>query len=77
MICSAMEVGLAQVQNPGIMTVSEKEMQAHGAGLGDDAREFLGLEDTVFEVNITPDRGYALSARGLARAVIQLRPTVP
>ncbi|MCX2164152.1 phenylalanine--tRNA ligase subunit beta [Corynebacterium auriscanis] len=67
MICSAMEVGLAQVQNPGIMTVSEAEMQAHGASIGDDARSFLGLDDTVFEVNITPDRGYALSARGLTR----------
>lgn len=67
MICSAMEVGLAKVQNAGIMTVSDKDLESHGLTVGDDARGLLGLNDTVFDVNITPDRGYALSARGLAR----------
>ena len=67
MMCSAAEVGLSDVQNAGIITVTEKELAEHGIGVGDDARELLGLNDTVFEVNVTPDRGYALSARGLAR----------
>ena len=67
MICSAMEVGLATVQNAGIMTISDAELASHGLTIGDDARELLGLSDTIFDVNITPDRGYALSARGLAR----------
>ncbi|HJF11282.1 phenylalanine--tRNA ligase subunit beta [Corynebacterium falsenii] len=67
MICSAMEVGLASQQNPGIMTISNAELAANGLSIGDDARGLLGLDDTVFDVNITPDRGYALSARGLAR----------
>ncbi|RAV34032.1 phenylalanine--tRNA ligase subunit beta [Corynebacterium heidelbergense] len=67
MICSAMEVGLAKVQNPGIMTFGAEDLEEAGVGVGDDARGLLGLEDTVFDVNVTPDRGYALSARGLAR----------
>ncbi len=67
MICSAAELGLTNHALPGIITISAEELEAAGVQVGDDAREFLGLEDTVFDVNITPDRGYALSARGLAR----------
>ena len=62
MICSAAELGLADKQNSGIITLPAESGQP-----GDDARAILGLDDTVFEVNITPDRGYALSARGLTR----------
>lgn len=62
MICSASEMGLADKQNPGIVTLPDDFGQP-----GEDAKAKLGLDDTVFEVNITPDRGYALSARGLAR----------
>ncbi|AWB81976.1 phenylalanine--tRNA ligase subunit beta [Corynebacterium yudongzhengii] len=65
MICSAAELGLTDKQNSGIIVISENE--AGDAQPGDDAREIAGLADTVFEVNITPDRGYALSARGLTR----------
>lgn len=62
MICSAAELGMTDKQNPGIITLDSSVGKP-----GDDAREILGLSDTVFEVNITPDRGYALSARGLTR----------
>lgn len=62
MICSAAELGLATKQNSGIIVLDSSVGQP-----GDDARPILGLSDTVFDVNITPDRGYALSARGLAR----------
>ena len=34
---------------------------------GDDAIELLGLADEVVEVTVTPDRGYCLSMRGMAR----------
>lgn len=61
MICSAAELGLAD-KSDGIIT-----LEANLAEPGTDAREILGLADTVFDVNITPDRGYALSARGLTR----------
>ncbi|GAA4794586.1 phenylalanine--tRNA ligase subunit beta [Corynebacterium canis] len=62
MICSAAELGMTEKQNAGIIT-----LDASVGEPGTDARAILGLDDTVFEVNITPDRGYALSLRGLAR----------
>ncbi|MDU0478536.1 phenylalanine--tRNA ligase subunit beta [Staphylococcus chromogenes] len=62
MICSAAELGLAGKQTKGIIT-----LPASAGTPGTDAREVLGLHDTVFDVNVTPDRGYALSARGLTR----------
>ncbi|MEJ6548590.1 phenylalanine--tRNA ligase subunit beta [Corynebacterium sp. USCH3] len=67
MMCSAAELGLAKVQTAGIIALRGAETDDPRIVVGEDAREFLGLDDTVFDVNITPDRGYALSARGLAR----------
>ncbi|MCS4532658.1 phenylalanine--tRNA ligase subunit beta [Corynebacterium sp. ES2794-CONJ1] len=61
MICSAAELGLTE-KSEGIIVLSDYEGE-----LGADARSVLGLDDTVFDVNITPDRGYALSVRGLVR----------
>lgn len=63
MMASAAELGLA-TKSEGIITLEEG-----AATPGDDAREILGSGDTVFEVNVTPDRGYALSARGLTREI--------
>ncbi|AKK03027.1 phenylalanine--tRNA ligase subunit beta [Corynebacterium epidermidicanis] len=62
MICSAAELGLASKQTKGIIT-----LPATAGAPGTDARAVLGLDDTIFDVNVTPDRGYALSARGLTR----------
>ncbi|AZA13462.1 phenylalanine--tRNA ligase subunit beta [Corynebacterium choanae] len=64
MICSAAELGMTDKQNSGIMV-----LPAAIAEPGASAYELLGLDDTVFDVNITPDRGYALSLRGLAREI--------
>lgn len=64
MICSAAELGFTDKQNSGIITLSDD----YGAP-GEDARGPLQLDDTVFDVNVTPDRGYALSARGLTREI--------
>lgn len=64
MMCSAAELGIAD-KSEGIIVLGP-EFAEH---VGKDAREFIGLGDTVFDVNITPDRGYALSARGLVREV--------
>lgn len=61
MMASSAELGLT-AKSAGIITLS-----AAAGTPGADAREVLGLADTVFEVNVTPDRGYALSARGLMR----------
>ncbi|MFJ9786357.1 phenylalanine--tRNA ligase subunit beta [Amycolatopsis sp. NPDC101161] len=61
MICSARELGLGD-DHAGILV-----LPSGTASPGDDARELLGLDDTVLELAPTPDRGYALSVRGLAR----------
>lgn len=62
MLASAAELGLT-VKSDGIITLDGEHTP------GEDARGVLGLADTVFDVNVTPDRGYALSARGLAREI--------
>jgi phenylalanyl-tRNA synthetase beta chain len=61
MICSARELGLGD-DHTGILVLPSST-----ASPGDDAREVLGLDDTVLDLVPTPDRGYALSVRGLAR----------
>jgi len=61
MICSARELGLGDDQE-GIIV-----LPAGSAQPGDDALAILGLDDTVIEFEINPDRAYALSLRGVAR----------
>jgi phenylalanyl-tRNA synthetase beta chain len=63
MICSARELGLGE-DHTGIMVLGADE----GAP-GDDAIEVLHLQDDVLDIAVTPDRGYALSVRGVAREV--------
>jgi phenylalanyl-tRNA synthetase beta chain len=61
MICSSRELGLGE-DHEGIVVLP--------AGVGEpgqDARPVLGLDDTVIEFEINPDRAYALSLRGIAR----------
>ncbi|OFL24740.1 phenylalanine--tRNA ligase subunit beta [Corynebacterium sp. HMSC062A03] len=64
MMCSAAELGFG-AKADGIIVLGEEVADK----VGEDARPLIGLSDTVFEVNITPDRGYALSARGLTREI--------
>lgn len=64
MICSASELGLTE-KSEGIITLDE----SYAEHIGEDALPLLGGADTVFDVNITPDRGYALSIRGLGREI--------
>ncbi|MFI6869793.1 phenylalanine--tRNA ligase subunit beta [Nocardia sp. NPDC050406] len=61
MICSVAELGIGKDHN-GILV-----LEPGTAEPGADANELLGLDDTVIELAITPDRGYAFSARGLSR----------
>ena len=61
MLCSARELGLGE-DHSGIII-----LDAGTAEVGADAFPILGLGDEVLEVAVTPDRGYALSLRGIAR----------
>ncbi len=61
MICSSQELGLGDV-HAGIIVLPPDAGQP-----GDDAFAVLGLDEEVVEVEINPDRAYALSLRGVAR----------
>ena len=63
MICSAAELGLT-ASSAGIQVVEPTLGEP-----GTDALPLVGNDDELFEVNITPDRGYGLSLRGLGREV--------
>ncbi|WP_295806343.1 phenylalanine--tRNA ligase subunit beta, partial [uncultured Corynebacterium sp.] len=64
MLCSAAELGFGPKAD-GIIVLGDDVADK----VGEDARPIIGLADTAFDVNITPDRGYALSARGLTREI--------
>ncbi|HEX3789989.1 MAG TPA: phenylalanine--tRNA ligase subunit beta [Pseudonocardiaceae bacterium] len=61
MICSVHELGLGD-DHSGILV-----LPGGTAAPGTDAAELLGLSDTVIDLDITADRGYCFSVRGLAR----------
>ncbi len=60
MLCSARELGLGE-EHDGIMEL------AASLPLNQDLREALDLDDTVLEVNATPNRGDCMSVFGIAR----------
>lgn len=63
MIASSRELGLSD-EHEGILRLSEIGLDPE---VGTDAIKLLGLDESAAEVNVTPDRGYALSIRGVAR----------
>ncbi|HEV2703011.1 MAG TPA: phenylalanine--tRNA ligase subunit beta [Steroidobacteraceae bacterium] len=65
MLCSSKELGLGDT-NPGILELPED------APLGTPLREYLKLDDTILELNITANRGDAMSIIGIAREVAAL-----
>jgi phenylalanyl-tRNA synthetase beta chain len=60
MICSVRELGIGE-DHTGILVLPAD------APLGADFVSYAGLRDEVFEIAVTPDRGYAVSVRGIAR----------
>jgi phenylalanyl-tRNA synthetase beta chain len=63
MIASARELGLGE-EHEGILRLATLGLDP---AVGTDAIALLGLDDWAVEVNVTPDRGYAFSIRGIAR----------
>ncbi|MGB3477496.1 MAG: phenylalanine--tRNA ligase subunit beta, partial [Mycobacterium sp.] len=63
MICSASEIRLS-TDHSGILVLPDGTAEP-----GADAAAVLGLDDVVYELAITPDRGYCMSVRGLARDI--------
>jgi len=60
MICSAAELAIGD-DHSGILVL------APGAPLGEDFARYAGLADHVLDISVTPNLGYALSVRGVAR----------
>lgn len=65
MLCSAKELSLAELSD-GILELPED------APVGTDFRQYFDLDDVVLELAITPNRGDAMSVRGIAREVAAL-----
>lgn len=71
MMCSGQELGIDQKtmspdQAHGIMILPP------GTPLGKDAKELLGLDDFILELDLTPNRGDCLSMIGVAREAAAL-----
>ncbi len=68
MLCSASELGIADK----LLQPEERDgifILPAGTPLGVDVREVLGLNDVVFEIELTANRGDCLSVIGIAREV--------
>jgi phenylalanyl-tRNA synthetase beta chain len=63
MICSSAELGLG-ADHSGILVLPPGTAEP-----GSSAYDVLGFDDVVFDLAITPDRGYGLSVRGIAREI--------
>lgn len=65
MLCSARELGLSD-SSDGILELPGD------APVGTDLRAYLQLDDDILELNVTPNRGDAMSVLGIAREVAAL-----
>jgi phenylalanyl-tRNA synthetase beta chain len=63
MLCSASELGIEQGESPGILILEED------AVLGEDIREIIEFDDTVFDFEIHSNRPDLMSIIGIAREV--------
>ena len=81
MLCSEVELGLGDDET-GILDLENGYAADEALTPGRDLSEVLALDDVTIDLDLTPNRGDALSIRGLAREVALLtrqavvRPTV-
>ena len=69
MICSSLELGLG-TDHDGIIVLArgaDADAIAELPAVGEDIMPYLGLGRETLEINVTPDRGYCFSMRGVAR----------
>ena len=59
MICSGKELGISD-DSTGILVLPAGK-------IGSNALDLLEVDDVIFDIAVNPDRGYAMSVRGLAR----------
>ncbi|APR66757.1 phenylalanine--tRNA ligase subunit beta [Thalassolituus oleivorans] len=62
MLCAEAELGMAE-SSDGLMELPDS------APVGQDIRVYLGLDDAIIDVDLTPNRGDCLSIAGMAREV--------
>jgi len=65
MLCSAADIDLAETSD-GLWVLNAD------APLGKPLQDYLGLDDAVFEIDLTPNRADCLSIAGIAREVAAL-----
>ncbi|MEM9058211.1 MAG: phenylalanine--tRNA ligase subunit beta, partial [Pseudomonadota bacterium] len=72
MICSAAELDIGQ-DSDGILSLPP------GGTPGQNLREFLDLDDSILDIDLTPNRGDCLGVAGIARevGVLNARPVTP
>jgi phenylalanyl-tRNA synthetase beta chain len=69
MLCAACELGLTEL-NPGILELPDD------APIGIDIRKYLFLDNEIFEIELTANRGDCLSILGIAREVAAINRTI-
>jgi phenylalanyl-tRNA synthetase beta chain len=69
MICASDELGIG-TDHTGIIVLPET-FGGRAPVPGEDARPILGIPEDVLEIDVTPDIGYCMSIRGIAREVAQ------
>ena len=62
MLCGASEIDLVD-EIDGLLELSDD------APIGTDIREYLGLDNQILDISITPNRGDCFSVRGIAREI--------
>lgn len=70
MLCSALEIGL-DADSSGLLELDPD------APLGIPLRDYMRLEDTIIDIDLTPNRGDCFSVIGIVREIAALNGTFP